>query len=454
MVLILLSDDLGSPDRLMRFLRKITNQVIKTSKVELLRPGSLLDQDADKLLERITACTAMLSDLNHAINLINPSMLQGRGHSRSSRARLGPDAEVLDSGISISGFTERLNRVSGIVRTVQQFSALFQARIEGLEPIVSKLQSAVQGVRGVPYDLLDHTKTAFDTDQTIFETEISFIELSLKRFIDTSFEELHSTDLALRLFGELEAVLDREALKSELQDKYAAIFQYYGEELESVQDVYDREKLNPPVPRNVAPVTGKVLWARHLLTRVEGPMVRFQSCKNLLGSKEDSRRIIRVYNRIAKTLVQYETMWVNAWFASIDSCKEGLHATLLVRHPEDVQSLCVNFDREIISLIREGKALQRLGVELPETAQSILAQEGKFKMYFERLSLFVQEYNALMSRPTPSIKTVMAAHFEELERIVRPGMISITWQSMNIDSYLHRWLFCLTLLFQEMFWFV
>ena len=35
------------PDRLMRFLRKVTNQIIKTIKFELLRPGHLLDQDAD-----------------------------------------------------------------------------------------------------------------------------------------------------------------------------------------------------------------------------------------------------------------------------------------------------------------------------------------------------------------------------------------------------------------------
>ncbi len=404
--------------------------------MELLRGGALLDQDADKLLERFTVSAALLSELNHLINLMNPSMLQGRGHSRSSRARIGPEA--LDSGLCIFGFTERLNRVAGLLRTVKQFSALFQARIEGLETIVTKLQSAVQAVRVLPYDILDHTKAAFDADQTNFDTEISFIELSLKRFIDASFNELHSTDLALRLFGELEAVLDREALKNELQDKYAAIFQYYGEELESVQEVYDREKVNPPVPRNVSPVTGKVLWSRHLLTRVEGPMIRFQSCKNLLGSKEDSKRIIRVYNKIAKALIQYETMWVAAWCLSIDSCKEGLHATLLVRHPDKSDSLCVNFDREIIALIREGKALQRLGVEIPESAQSILAQEGKFKLYFERLSHFVQEYNALICRPTPTIKAVMAAHFEELERSVRPGMVAITWQSMNIDSYLHR----------------
>jgi dynein heavy chain len=427
---------IGRPDRLTRFLRKITNQAIKNSKVELLRGGGLLDQDANKLLERFAASSALLSELNHLINLMNPCMLQGRGHSRSSRARIGPEA--LDSGVCIFGFTERLNRVSGLLRTVKQFSALFQARIDGLESIVAKLQSAVQAVRALPYDILDHTKAAFDADHTIFDTEISFIELSLKRFIDASFNELHSTDLALRLFGELEAVLDREALKNELQDKYAAIFQYYGEELESVQDVYDREKFNPPVPRNVSPVTGKVLWSRHLLTRVEGPMIRFQSCKNLLGSKEDSRRIIRVYNKIAKTLIQYETMWVGAWCLSIDSCRDGLHATLLVRHPDNADYLCVNFDREIIALIREVKALQRLGIDIPESAQSILAQESKFKLYFERLSLFVQEYNALICRPTPTIKALMAAHFEELERIVRPGMVALTWQSMNIDSYLHR----------------
>ncbi len=41
----------------------------------------------------------------------------------------------------------------------------------------------------------------------------------------------------------------------------------------------------------------------------------------------------------------------------------GLHATLLVRHPDDGR-LYVNLDQEIPQLVREAKCLERLGVEV------------------------------------------------------------------------------------------
>ena len=36
--------------------------------------------------------------------------------------------------------------------------------------------------------------------------------------------------------------------------------------------------------------------------------------------------------------------------------------------------LFVNFDREILQLIREAKQLQRMGIEIPESARMVLLQ--------------------------------------------------------------------------------
>ena len=45
---------------------------------------------------------------------------------------------------------------------------------------------------------------------------------------------------------------------------------------------------------------------------------------------------------------------------SIDQAKAGLQATLIVRHPDDGK-LYVNFDQEILQLIRESKCLGKRG---------------------------------------------------------------------------------------------
>ena len=75
--------------------------------------------------------------------------------------------------------------------------------------------------------------------------------------------------------------------------------------------------------RNAPPVAGNVLWARQLLKRIEGPMQQFQENTALMSTTE-SKKIVKTYNRIARTLVEFETLWVLAWKKSIDASKAGL----------------------------------------------------------------------------------------------------------------------------------
>lgn len=134
------------------------------------------------------------------------------------------------------------------------------------------------------------------------------------------------------------------------------------------------------------------MWARQLLRRIEAPMQRFAGNKALMAAKE-SRRVIRLYNRVAKALVEFEALWHAACLKvrfraaatrsslshivplipatpppcsaanhaqshllvvypqGIDAQKAGLSAPLLVRHP-DSGHLLVNLDRDVMTLIR------------------------------------------------------------------------------------------------------
>lgn len=63
--------------------------------------------------------------------------------------------------------------------------------------------------------------------------------------------------------------------------------------------MYERDKHDPPVLRNLPPVAGNITWSRHLLKRIEGPMKQFESNQNVLAGK-DAKRIIKTYNKVAK----------------------------------------------------------------------------------------------------------------------------------------------------------
>jgi hypothetical protein len=50
----------------------------------------------------------------------------------------------------------------------------------------------------------------------------------------------------------------------------------------------------------------------------------------------------------------------------------------------------------------------------------------------------VREFEDVMARMQPVFKPLLKPHLEDLEKKVAPGLFILTWASMNIDGYLHR----------------
>ena len=129
------------------------------------------------------------------------------------------------------------------------------------------------------------------------------------------------------------------------------------------------------------PVAGNIMWSRHLLKRIEEPMRRFESNPTVLATK-DSRKIIKTYNKVARTLVAFEYLsaWT-AWCRSVESAKAGLQATLIIAIR--IRKSCTLISiQKFLQLIREAKCLSRIGIDIPESAKIVLLQEDKFKGYY------------------------------------------------------------------------
>lgn len=97
--------------------------------------------------------------------------------------------------------------------------------------------------------------------------------------------------------------------------------------------------------------------------------------------------------QLARTLIEFESLWFQAWERSTDTAKKGLRAKLIV---QDAPSggvgataagsngngkLHVNFDQGVLQLMREAKHLSLMGFDIPNSARVVLLLEDKLKSY-------------------------------------------------------------------------
>ena len=110
--------------------------------------------------------------------------------------------------------------------------------------------------------------------------------------------------------------LGLECLKEAIADKYHKILLQFGRDIENIQKTYQRLRHEPPIARDLPPIAGKIMWARQMFRRIQEPMEHLKKYPEILQG-DDSKRIVRNYNKVATVLLQFEVLYHQAWMKQV-----------------------------------------------------------------------------------------------------------------------------------------
>jgi len=435
-------------ERMTQLFVKITNQMIKRCKFIILNFRLIKSTPPGQKFEEVISSEALWDFNKYPPNELIP-MLQScidlneayKNQYDITKERLkkmpkGKQFEFSNNAIfgKFNLFARRISKLKELFGTIEQFKTLEKHNLEGINDISTNFEKCWKALQKKKNDLLDQNNNTFDRDFVEFNVEVSQVETELQSYIDTQFNNITNIEDSLKLLRKFKAILHRENLKQNLTNKYSVLYSQYGLDINNIEDLYNKKKsdLAQYLVRNLPTVSGSITWSRHLFFRISGPMEQFPP--ELLKQKE-SKKALKNYNKIGYTLFSFEYLWREKWIKEVENAKAGLQATLIVRHPEN-NKLYVNFDKEILTLIREAKCITRIGIDIPESAKIVLLQEDKFKMYNNELQFVLKEYDRIVNKIRPNTKSLLVPHLEDLEYKLRPGMVTLTWTSMNIDGYL------------------
>jgi len=412
---------------------QVTNQMITACKKYITETEARVwEQDRTELRRRLNIC----KELN--------ACYQRSFAKEKEKLAATPDRRQFDfSEMSIFGkfdtFTVRADRILEVLDTMESWDKLSNSKIDGIAIINANFRSLVTNLKKRPPEsVLDIRKTDFDNDYDQFKKEVDELLSRLIEIEDTCFQRaLHAPiSRTLTLLEQFEKVCH---VGLDLGDKYEQAFTQFAAELDTVQAVYQRNRNDPEIGRNLPPLAGRIIWARQLFGRIEMPMSWFQkhAPERLKAKlkKPAGAKVVKQYNRLGHVLMEFELLYHRAWWQAVDAANTGMQASLFVRHPT-TNRLVVNLDKQILQLIRETKSMQKLRMEIPESAHLLCLQEANLLSYNNQLRQLAARYDEVLDRVPEVLATVLAPSVAKVDDFIKGGVTHLTWMSANLRPYL------------------
>ncbi|GAB0182986.1 dynein axonemal heavy chain 5 [Grus japonensis] len=191
----------------------------------------------------------------------------------------------------------------------------------------------------------------FEKDYLEFKNQIAALYESIQEFVDSWFEKTITTEQMLGLLMKLEQIGENHI---DLNEKYTIVLQQYSQDLEFVQKLYQKQKENPPIPRNIPP------------------------------------------------------------------------------------ELLVNLDPVVLEVFYETKYLKKMDFEVPDVVLDLCADEEQIKRHQMELQNLLINYKEHLNGIPVMLKPLMKPFIGQVEDAFTPGLMQLSWSSLNINKFIEN----------------
>ncbi|RPH15646.1 MAG: hypothetical protein CBC49_005055 [Alphaproteobacteria bacterium TMED89] len=301
----------------------------------------------------------------------------------------------------------------------------------------------------VPYDVLDVEVKQFDDDFYEFRCSIKELERRLGSVLNQGFDDCATVFASFKLIESFEGLLEREFIQADLERKHLELLKAYGKDLRDVQDTFTRqrsksaegfylERNGPPLYMNMPPVAGALYWARGLLDRVREPMDKLNAMLKVMLESEEAKEVTKSYGSLFSAIREFEAEQHANWSKDVEDISQAKLKQPLLRREEATQLLAVNFDPELVCLLREVKYLLELGHTVPDSALHLNKSAETFRVQRGSLQLIVGKYNHIMQTMRQVEQPLLQSQLKQIDKQLEKGQKNLNWRSHSIDDFVRE----------------
>ena len=322
---------------------------------------------------------------------------------------------------------------------------------DGVNEISSKVDALCLTVEMSQLDIFDSAQsTIWRALHKSFVTEKTRIERILCNFIDACFKRLRSSAGAFELVRELKktmhssgvdlaaAASTRVTLNNQIIGKMQDILEQFSREIDSTRHIFNTKRRSPPLNRDQPPVSGAVHWARSLFYKLRHTMRLFLDCvedQQAIRSTPAAQEVNAKFLALAKLMLNYEKQCFKSWKEEIETTLESC-LMQPVLSTDETGELVVNFQPELISLIKETRYLELLGFEIPMEARGVVLQSEKYGAHRGALGKMLAQRRDVLGSLSPLEKQIFNTRVEILNsHSLHRGTKTYNWNSLGIPNF-------------------
>ena len=337
-------------------------------------------------------------------------------------------------------FCTRLKNLLDMFKTINQFTNLFNSRMEALlaEDALSddakKFNSAVKQLTEKDYDYLDFRNTSYDRDYNDFLSRMDDLTGRLQAKLESTYDGIWDTPHAFQYLNRFERLTEVLPIGG-MNSKYSRMIATFKKEMDRTMHTFKKQTSNPPIVRNYPTASGKIYWVRSLVYHLRSVIEKFEKEENLKRMPE-YRKLVKQYNDTGVFLMQYELRVQEGWTIrnpTIRKIEEKISYPVLKE--TKAGDLVINFDDNFFALLKESEKLMKLDIPLPSVNQFLVKRKIWFYEYKSMVEMMLANYEVALGSVVPEWKRLFSPFLNKIRTSLDPGLGVINWYNHDWEKF-------------------
>ncbi|XP_038013499.1 dynein heavy chain 9, axonemal-like [Motacilla alba alba] len=415
----------GVPLRLVVLLQEICNLLIQQA-VVYLSPEDLLKGEVEESLGKVQTVFDILNAFKGALEERRANLQVYYEPGQQVRSWDFPSRLVF---ARLDSFLQRLEMVKGLLTTALELAQLEKIEFGGMKGkalgqqvlgMHEEFQEGFQVFSERAYDCLDLANAEFEQDALDFQQKVQDIDRRLGTVFSQAFSDAPDLEHAFKLLAMFRNLLQRPGMAAAAADKVPVLLSMFSSALDQARLTYTRhtqagQQLGfPPLHKNVPPVAGALGWARELRARIQGPL-------------EHLRHVPGLYQ---------EKLYLD-WCQTVSEESQYNLTQPLLRRDAQTKLIAVNFDPQLVSVLREVSYLRGSGAgAIPPAAAELYSCKESFWQLVASLELMGNSYNKVLRALLEVEHPLVQGQLQDIDLRLREAEETLTWKTEGVWDHI------------------